>query len=182
MQYSIVQCSALQCSALQSRYCPVQCGALIVHVVLFSVSQCSVVVECHAVRTLSQCSVAQCSTVLCSAIKCDAVQCSVVWCNHNGAVLFGVSEVFTFLIPSILPFSAASRPLIQLLCTCVCVYVCGAGVCYRPYAAQRFGEIAFCAISGAEQVKGYGTLLLNHLKTHVQKDSKLCDAMRCDAM
>ena len=54
----------------------------------------------------------------------------------------------------------------------VCVYVCGAGVCYRPYAAQRFGEIAFCAISGAEQVKGYGTLLLNHLKTHVQKDSK----------
>jgi histone acetyltransferase len=37
---------------------------------------------------------------------------------------------------------------------------------------QRFGEIAFCAISGSEQVKGYGTLLLNHLKTHVQKDSK----------
>lgn len=54
----------------------------------------------------------------------------------------------------------------------LCVCVCGAGVCYRPYMEQRFGEIAFCAISGSEQVKGYGTLLLNHLKTHVQKDSK----------
>ena len=62
----------------------------------------------------------------------------------------------------------------------VCVY--DAGVCYRPYAAQRFGEIAFCAISGAEQVKGYGTLLLNHLKTHVQKDSKSFVLMSCDVM
>jgi hypothetical protein len=52
--------------------------------------------------------------------------------------------------------------------------VCFVGVCYRPYMEQRFGEIAFCAISGSEQVKGYGTLLLNHLKTHVQKDSKSC--------
>jgi histone acetyltransferase len=44
------------------------------------------------------------------------------------------------------------------------------GICYRPYYEQRFGEIAFCAISGTEQVKGYGTLLMNYLKYHVQKD------------
>ena len=44
------------------------------------------------------------------------------------------------------------------------------GICYRPYYEQRFGEIAFCAISGTEQVKGYGTLLMNYVKCHVQKD------------
>jgi histone acetyltransferase len=43
------------------------------------------------------------------------------------------------------------------------------GICYRPYDEQRFGEIAFCAISGMEQVRGFGTLLMNHLKHHVQK-------------
>lgn len=43
------------------------------------------------------------------------------------------------------------------------------GICYRAYFDQRFGEIAFCAINGTEQVKGYGTILMNELKTHVQK-------------
>lgn len=46
------------------------------------------------------------------------------------------------------------------------------GICYRPYDEQRMAEIAFCAISGTEQVRGYGTLLMNHLKAMVQKDSK----------
>ena len=46
------------------------------------------------------------------------------------------------------------------------------GICYRPYYQQRFAEIAFLAISGTEQVKGFGTLLMNHLKNHVQKDGK----------
>lgn len=42
------------------------------------------------------------------------------------------------------------------------------GICYRPYFEQKFAEIAFCAINGAEQVKGYGTVLMNQLKHHVQ--------------
>ena len=46
------------------------------------------------------------------------------------------------------------------------------GICYRPYYEQRFGEIAFCAINSNEQVKGYGSILMNQLKNHVQKDSK----------
>jgi len=45
------------------------------------------------------------------------------------------------------------------------------GICYRPYYEHRFGEIAFCAINGTEQVKGYGTMLMNRLKNHVQKDN-----------
>jgi histone acetyltransferase len=40
------------------------------------------------------------------------------------------------------------------------------GVCYRPNITQHFIEIAFLAISSVEQVKGYGTRLMNKLKDH----------------
>jgi len=40
------------------------------------------------------------------------------------------------------------------------------GICYRPYAEMRFAEIAFCAVNGSHQVKGYGTKLMNLLKRH----------------
>ncbi|KAL8158866.1 hypothetical protein V2J09_000403 [Rumex salicifolius] len=42
------------------------------------------------------------------------------------------------------------------------------GITYRPYVSQKFGEIAFCAITADEQVKGYGTRLMNHLKLHAR--------------
>ncbi|KAI4341758.1 hypothetical protein MLD38_026443 [Melastoma candidum] len=42
------------------------------------------------------------------------------------------------------------------------------GITYRPYPSQKFGEIAFCAITSDEQVKGYGTRLMNHLKQHAR--------------
>ena len=37
------------------------------------------------------------------------------------------------------------------------------GITYRPFWKQNMGEIAFCAVSANEQVKGYGTRLMNHL-------------------
>jgi histone acetyltransferase len=43
------------------------------------------------------------------------------------------------------------------------------GICYRPYMDQHFAEIAFCAITASEQVKGYGTKLMNHVKQHVKR-------------
>ncbi|KAL5561805.1 hypothetical protein UlMin_031552 [Ulmus minor] len=42
------------------------------------------------------------------------------------------------------------------------------GITYRPYSSQKFGEIAFCAITADEQVKGYGTRLMNHLKQYAR--------------
>ncbi|PIA31579.1 hypothetical protein AQUCO_04900107v1 [Aquilegia coerulea] len=42
------------------------------------------------------------------------------------------------------------------------------GITYRPYISQKFGEIAFLAITADEQVKGYGTRLMNHLKQHAR--------------
>jgi len=40
------------------------------------------------------------------------------------------------------------------------------GICYRAYPEMRFGEIAFCAVNASQQVKGYGTKLMNLLKMH----------------
>lgn len=34
---------------------------------------------------------------------------------------------------------------------------------------QRFAEIAFLAVTSTEQVKGYGTRLMSHLKEFVKK-------------
>lgn len=67
------------------------------------------------------------------------------------------------------------------------------GITYRPFEARRFAEIVFCAITGTEQVKvrrpyfsacvgtradlapraqGYGQHLMNHLKSHVKRDTQ----------
>jgi len=40
---------------------------------------------------------------------------------------------------------------------------------FRPFPSQDFAEIVFCAITTTEQVKGYGTHLMNHLKEYVKK-------------
>lgn len=45
------------------------------------------------------------------------------------------------------------------------------GICYRPFSTQGFIEIVFCAVTSSEQVKGYGTHLMNHLKDyHIRKN------------
>lgn len=38
------------------------------------------------------------------------------------------------------------------------------GICFRMFAQQGFTEIVFCAVTANEQVKGYGTHLMNLLK------------------
>ncbi|GFH24633.1 uncharacterized protein HaLaN_22464, partial [Haematococcus lacustris] len=40
------------------------------------------------------------------------------------------------------------------------------GITYRAFTPQGFGEIAFCAIASSEQVKGYGTRLMNYTKEY----------------
>jgi N-acetylglutamate synthase-like GNAT family acetyltransferase len=47
------------------------------------------------------------------------------------------------------------------------------GICYKPFFERKFAEIVFCAITGTEQVKGYGSHLMNHLKDHVRSTGDL---------
>ena len=41
------------------------------------------------------------------------------------------------------------------------------GICFRTFPSQGFSEIVFCAVTSNEQVKGYGTHLMNHLKVRI---------------
>ena len=45
------------------------------------------------------------------------------------------------------------------------------GICFRLFPSQGFSEIVFCAVSSNEQVKGYGSHLMNHLKDYHVKHS-----------
>ncbi|CAL5229703.1 g13075 [Coccomyxa viridis] len=47
------------------------------------------------------------------------------------------------------------------------------GITYRPFHAQGFGEIAFCAVTAMEQVKGFGTRLMNHTKMYARERDHL---------
>jgi len=40
------------------------------------------------------------------------------------------------------------------------------GICFRMFPSQNFAEIVFCAVTSNEQVKGYGTHMMNNLKDY----------------
>lgn len=42
------------------------------------------------------------------------------------------------------------------------------GICFRPFYEQQFAEIVFCAVNANEQVKGFGTVMMNVLKEWVK--------------
>jgi histone acetyltransferase len=42
------------------------------------------------------------------------------------------------------------------------------GICFRPFPERDFAEIAFCAVSSVEQVRGYGAHLMAQVKTFLQ--------------
>ena len=43
------------------------------------------------------------------------------------------------------------------------------GCCFRPFSDRQFAEIVFLAVSSTEQVKGYGSKLMNNLKEHCKE-------------
>lgn len=44
------------------------------------------------------------------------------------------------------------------------------GVCFRSFGDRNFVEIAFLAIAGEFQIRGMGTMVLNNLKTYMQRE------------
>eukprot|EP00200_Dunaliella_tertiolecta_P016325 CAMPEP_0202414358 /NCGR_PEP_ID=MMETSP1128-20130828/32540_1 /ASSEMBLY_ACC=CAM_ASM_000463 /TAXON_ID=3047 /ORGANISM="Dunaliella tertiolecta, Strain CCMP1320" /LENGTH=324 /DNA_ID=CAMNT_0049020757 /DNA_START=322 /DNA_END=1296 /DNA_ORIENTATION=+ len=47
------------------------------------------------------------------------------------------------------------------------------GITYRTFPMQGLGEIAFCAITSSEQVKGFGARLMNYTKEYACTEDKL---------
>jgi len=43
------------------------------------------------------------------------------------------------------------------------------GICYRPFPQRGFAEIVFFATASVDQVKGYGSMLMNHFKAHIRR-------------
>jgi len=43
------------------------------------------------------------------------------------------------------------------------------GICFRQFESQKFTEIVFLAITSQQQVKGFGTRLMNKFKEEMQK-------------
>ncbi|KAF8236558.1 hypothetical protein L208DRAFT_635513 [Tricholoma matsutake] len=43
------------------------------------------------------------------------------------------------------------------------------GICYRPFPHRGFAEIVFFATASVDQEKGYGGMLMDHFKAHIQK-------------
>jgi histone acetyltransferase len=53
------------------------------------------------------------------------------------------------------------------------------GITFRPFCPQGFIEIVFCAVTGDEQVRGYGTMLMNHLKKYCQEHLRVFKFLTC---
>ncbi|KAJ2027358.1 histone acetyltransferase [Coemansia sp. S610] len=46
------------------------------------------------------------------------------------------------------------------------------GITFRMFEQRQFAEIVFCAVSSSEQVKGYGSLLMNNLKDYISANTQ----------
>ncbi|KAJ1955032.1 histone acetyltransferase, partial [Dipsacomyces acuminosporus] len=46
------------------------------------------------------------------------------------------------------------------------------GITFRLFEQRQFAEIVFCAVSSSEQVKGYGSLLMNNLKDYTSANTE----------
>jgi histone acetyltransferase len=44
------------------------------------------------------------------------------------------------------------------------------GIQFRPFRDRNFIEIVFCAVTRQQQVRGYGSYLMNHLKKYAQQE------------
>lgn len=43
------------------------------------------------------------------------------------------------------------------------------GICFRPFPQKNFAEIVFLATNGTDQIRGYGSMLMDHFKAHIRK-------------
>jgi len=82
--------------------------------------------------------------------------------------LMGLQNVFSHQLPR-MPKEYITRLVFDPKHKCLALVkenrVIG-GICFRMFPTQGFTEIVFCAVTSNEQVKGYGTHLMNHLKDY----------------
>jgi len=95
--------------------------------------------------------------------------------NHESMILLtGLKNIFQRQLPK-MPREYISRLVFDRNHQSVAIVKRGlqvvGGITYRPFKQRKFAEIVFCAITSTEQVKGYGSHLMNHVKDHVKASS-----------
>uniref|UniRef100_A0A2R5LNL4 histone acetyltransferase n=1 Tax=Ornithodoros turicata TaxID=34597 RepID=A0A2R5LNL4_9ACAR len=106
--------------------------------------------------------------MVCNSLGRRVDQQSLIW-------LVGLQNVFSHQLPR-MPKEYITRlvfdPKHRTLALVKDGRVIG-GICFRMFPSQGFTEIVFCAVTSNEQVKGYGTHLMNHLKDYHVKQNIL---------
>ncbi|GAC92951.1 transcription factor [Pseudozyma hubeiensis SY62] len=95
--------------------------------------------------------------------------------DHESMILLtGLKNIFQRQLPK-MPREYISRLVFDRNHQSVAIVKRGlqvvGGITYRPFKQRTFAEIVFCAITSTEQVKGYGSHLMNHVKDHVKASS-----------
>ncbi|KAL0037456.1 hypothetical protein WJX79_008831 [Trebouxia sp. C0005] len=96
--------------------------------------------------------------------------------RHNSIWLIALKNIFSKQLPN-MPREYIARLVLDRRHRSVAIVrrrrnVVG-GITYRPFHQQRFGEIAFCAVTANEQVKGFGTRLMNFTKEYAKTQDQL---------
>lgn len=106
--------------------------------------------------------------VISNSLDCEPSKQVLIW-------LLMIKNVFSHQLPR-MPREYITRLVFDPKHKCLVLVkdnrVIG-GICFHMFPSQGFSEIVFCAVSSNEQVKGYGTHMMNYLKDYHVKNSTL---------
>lgn len=95
---------------------------------------------------------------------------------HNSIWLVALKNIFSKQLPN-MPREYIARLVLDRRHRSVAIIRRGrsvvGGITYRAFHQQGFGEIAFCAVTANEQVKGFGTRLMNYTKEFAKSKDRL---------
>ncbi|KAF9338057.1 histone acetyltransferase [Podila minutissima] len=83
-------------------------------------------------------------------------------------LLTGMKNIFQKQLPK-MPREYIARLVYDSMAIVKAPLIVLGGITYRPFNHRKFAEIVFCAITSSEQVKGYGSHLMNHLKDYISE-------------
>ncbi|KAF9158088.1 histone acetyltransferase [Actinomortierella ambigua] len=88
--------------------------------------------------------------------------------RESMVLLTGMKNIFQKQLPK-MPREYIARLVYDRMAIVKSPLVVLGGITYRPFNHRQFAEIVFCAITSTEQVKGYGSHLMNHLKDYISE-------------
>ena len=104
--------------------------------------------------------------------KIKFIHCSNDGSESSTVLLTGLKNIFQKQLPNMpreyiskVVYDRSHNSMVLLKCETDAVI---GGICYKPFQHRRFVEIVFAAVKSSEQVKGYGSAIMNHLKEQVK--------------